>query len=114
MPHTNFPEKIRLRSIWAMDVPIISKAAGTVMFPSRVIGVVIRFGSPLMSNTTIRVDFPERECQKGERDVQQARIEDGVFAENRGDYRVADEADIAESQHESVDALHVLVFRDDA
>ena len=58
--------------------------------------------------------FPERKGQEGERDVQQARIEDGVFAENRGDYRVADEADVAESQHESVDALHVLVFRYDA
>ena len=27
---------------------------------------------------------------------------------------VADEADVAEGQHESVDALHVLVFRYDA
>ena len=66
------------------------------------------------SRTSLYHLFPERECQKGERDVQQARIEDGVFAENRGDYRVANEADIAESQHESVDALHVLVFRYDA
>ena len=56
MPHTNFPEKIRRRSICAMDVPIISRAAGTVMFPSRVIGVVTIFGSPLISNITINVD----------------------------------------------------------
>ena len=58
--------------------------------------------------------FPERKGQEGKRDVQQTRIEDSVFAENRGDYRVADEADVAESQHESVNALHVLVFGDDA
>ena len=146
IPQTSFPEKIRRRSIWAMDVPIISRAAGTVMFPSRVIGVVdvpeqgYRRGYYIRqaldveyyyqrgqvtgyhcgahedfpvqfqpSGASLYHLFPERKGQEGEWDIQQACIEDSVFAENRGYYRVADEADVAEGQHESVDALHVLV-----
>ena len=38
----------------------------------------------------------------------------GIFAEYRSHYRISDEAYVSEGQHESVDALHVLVFRDDS